>query len=61
MAQCARESTAMPELPEVEAARKLAHEHCAGKKITKVVCEDDETVIQVSLETVKIRIFSAKN
>lgn len=37
----------MPELPEVEAARKLAHEHCAGKKIIKVVCEDDETVIQV--------------
>ncbi|GAQ81163.1 formamidopyrimidine-DNA glycosylase [Klebsormidium nitens] len=36
----------MPELPEVEAARKLAHEHCAGKKIIKVVCEDDETVIQ---------------
>jgi formamidopyrimidine-DNA glycosylase len=51
----------MPELPEVEAARKLAHEHCAGKKITKVVCEDDETVIQVSPETVEIRNFSAKN
>ena len=31
----------MPELPEVEAARKLAQEHLVGKRIVKVTAADD--------------------
>ncbi|KAK4756390.1 hypothetical protein SAY87_006517 [Trapa incisa] len=35
----------MPELPEVEAARKAVEEHCSGKKIKKAVVADDPKVI----------------
>ncbi|XP_020226298.1 formamidopyrimidine-DNA glycosylase isoform X7 [Cajanus cajan] len=35
----------MPELPEVEAARRAVHENCVGKKITKCVIADDSKVI----------------
>jgi len=36
----------MPELPEVEAARRLLQKHCLNKKITKVIAEIDEKVIE---------------
>ncbi|KAK7325264.1 hypothetical protein VNO77_29423 [Canavalia gladiata] len=37
--------SAMPELPEVEAARRAVEENCVGKKITKCVVADDSKVI----------------
>ncbi|CAN0858610.1 Formamidopyrimidine-DNA glycosylase [Linum grandiflorum] len=36
----------MPELPEVEAARRALEEHCLGKKIMKAVVADDSKVIE---------------
>ncbi|KAL3819179.1 hypothetical protein ACJIZ3_005084 [Penstemon smallii] len=35
----------MPELPEVEAARRAIQEHCVGKKIKKATVADDSKVI----------------
>ena len=35
----------MPELPEVEAARRAVEENCVGKKIIKCVVADDPKVI----------------
>ncbi|CAN6706890.1 unnamed protein product [Malus baccata var. baccata] len=35
----------MPELPEVEAARRAIEEHCVGKKIMKALIADDSKVI----------------
>ncbi|KAK8469825.1 hypothetical protein PHAVU_005G179300 [Phaseolus vulgaris] len=35
----------MPELPEVEAARRAVEENCVGKKITKCIVADDSKVI----------------
>ncbi|XP_058780458.1 formamidopyrimidine-DNA glycosylase isoform X2 [Vicia villosa] len=35
----------MPELPEVEAARKAMEDNCIGKKITKCIVADDSKVI----------------
>ncbi|XP_077237956.1 MUTM homolog-1 isoform X4 [Tasmannia lanceolata] len=35
----------MPELPEVEAARRAIEEHCIGKKIKKSIIADDPKVI----------------
>ncbi|KAG0503404.1 hypothetical protein HPP92_003476 [Vanilla planifolia] len=35
----------MPELPEVEAARRAIQEHCAGKKVRRCVVADDSKVI----------------
>ncbi|KAL3511914.1 hypothetical protein ACH5RR_024631 [Cinchona calisaya] len=35
----------MPELPEVEAARKAIEDHCLGKKIIKSIIADDSKVI----------------
>ncbi|KAJ4718443.1 Formamidopyrimidine-DNA glycosylase [Melia azedarach] len=35
----------MPELPEVEAARRAIKEHCIGKKIVKSIIADDKKVI----------------
>lgn len=35
----------MPELPEVEAARRAVEEHCSGKKIKRAVVADDPKVI----------------
>ncbi|XP_061348013.1 formamidopyrimidine-DNA glycosylase-like isoform X3 [Gastrolobium bilobum] len=35
----------MPELPEVEAARRAVEENCVGKKISKCVVADDSKVI----------------
>jgi hypothetical protein len=35
----------MPELPEVEAARRLLEEHCVGKTITAATAADDDKVI----------------
>ncbi|XP_031384477.1 formamidopyrimidine-DNA glycosylase isoform X2 [Punica granatum] len=35
----------MPELPEVEAARRAVEEHCSGKRIKKAVVADDPKVI----------------
>ncbi|KAK4837750.1 hypothetical protein QYF36_008170 [Acer negundo] len=35
----------MPELPEVEAARRAIEEHCLGKKIVKSIVADDSKVI----------------
>ncbi|KAH9715246.1 Formamidopyrimidine-DNA glycosylase [Citrus sinensis] len=35
----------MPELPEVEAARRAIEEHCIGKKIVKSIIADDNKVI----------------
>ncbi len=34
----------MPELPEVEAARQLLHDHCRGKKVEQAICADDESM-----------------
>ena len=34
----------MPELPEVESARRLVEKHCLGKKIKTAVVEDDDKV-----------------
>jgi formamidopyrimidine-DNA glycosylase len=31
----------MPELPEVEAARVLVHNHCKGKRIEQAIAADD--------------------
>ncbi|XP_062155476.1 formamidopyrimidine-DNA glycosylase-like isoform X2 [Alnus glutinosa] len=36
----------MPELPEVEAARRAVEEHCVGKKIKKAVIANDTKVIE---------------
>ncbi|VVA19852.1 PREDICTED: formamidopyrimidine-DNA [Prunus dulcis] len=36
----------MPELPEVEAARRAIEENCLGKKITKALIADDPKVIE---------------
>ncbi|XP_004486649.1 formamidopyrimidine-DNA glycosylase isoform X1 [Cicer arietinum] len=36
----------MPELPEVEAARRAVEENCVGKKITKCIVADDSKVIE---------------
>lgn len=33
----------MPELPEVEAARRLIHKHCAGSKQVKIVVATDDS------------------
>lgn len=35
----------MPELPEVEAARRAIEENCLGKKIKRVIIADDNKVI----------------
>ena len=35
----------MPELPEVEQARRAIHDNCAGLKITDVLVPEDEKVI----------------
>lgn len=35
----------MPELPEVEAARRAIEDHCIGKKIIKSIVADDSKVI----------------
>ncbi|KAL6144868.1 hypothetical protein ACLB2K_055558 [Fragaria x ananassa] len=35
----------MPELPEVEAARRAIQDNCVGKKITKAIVADDSKVI----------------
>ncbi|XP_009615167.1 formamidopyrimidine-DNA glycosylase isoform X2 [Nicotiana tabacum] len=41
----------MPELPEVEAARRAIEDHCVGKKIVKAIIADDPKVIDgVSLD-----------
>ena len=39
----------MPELPEVEAARKLAAANCSGKKITKVDASEDLSTLQYAV------------
>lgn len=36
----------MPELPEVEAARRAVEEHCLGKKIKKAVIANDPKVVE---------------
>ncbi|MQL85573.1 hypothetical protein Taro_018083 [Colocasia esculenta] len=36
----------MPELPEVEAARRAVEEHCVGKRIKRAVVADDPKVIE---------------
>ncbi|RZS27192.1 hypothetical protein BHM03_00060626 [Ensete ventricosum] len=36
----------MPELPEVEAARRAIEEHCTGKKIAACSVADDPKVIE---------------
>lgn len=41
----ANRSDEMPELPEVEAARRAIEENCLGKKITKALIADDPKVI----------------
>ncbi len=40
----------MPELPEVEAARVLVHNHCKGKCIEQAIAADDTSK---SLEEIK--------
>lgn len=35
----------MPELPEVEAARRAIEDNCLGKKIKRVIIADDNKVI----------------
>lgn len=36
----------MPELPEVEAARRAVEDHCVGQKIRRAVVADDPKVIE---------------
>lgn len=36
----------MPELPEVETARRAVEDHCCGKRITKAIIGDDDKVIE---------------
>lgn len=36
----------MPELPEVEAARRRLEQHCVGKKIIEVIAQPDEKVFE---------------
>lgn len=36
----------MPELPEVEAARRLIERKCVGKRVAKATCADDDKVVQ---------------
>jgi hypothetical protein len=38
------------ELPEVEAARRLAHKHCQGKKIVHAYISDDESAPWIGLD-----------
>ncbi|XP_051138025.1 formamidopyrimidine-DNA glycosylase-like [Andrographis paniculata] len=40
-----RSVRSMPELPEVQAARRAVEEHCVGKKINKCTVADDSKVI----------------
>ncbi|KAL0027583.1 hypothetical protein WJX77_012433 [Trebouxia sp. C0004] len=44
----------MPELPEVEACRRLAARHCAGKRIKTAQIADDDKVIE-GIEPVKLQ------
>ena len=47
----------MPELPEVEAARRLAERTARGRTITRVVCADDRIVFEgVAPRTVRRRL-----
>ena len=39
----------MPELPEVEAARQLLHDHCRNKVISKAICADDDSALLLFL------------
>ncbi|KAJ2829481.1 hypothetical protein IWW50_000824 [Coemansia erecta] len=41
----------MPELPDVERARKLLHERCVGRKITQVSAADDSIVFAGASKT----------
>lgn len=51
----------MPELPEVEAARRAAEENCIGKKITKCIVADDNKVIDgVSREEFEASVVGKK-
>jgi hypothetical protein len=43
----ARASPEMPELPEVEAAARLARVHCVGKKIVAVTAKEDLSAVLV--------------
>jgi hypothetical protein len=36
----------MPELPEVEAARVLVHNHCKGKIISNAIAADDTSTLE---------------
>jgi formamidopyrimidine-DNA glycosylase len=33
----------MPELPEVEGARRLVKRNCVGKRVTKAIIADDDS------------------
>ncbi|AES68177.2 putative DNA-formamidopyrimidine glycosylase, DNA-(apurinic or apyrimidinic site) lyase [Medicago truncatula] len=51
----------MPELPEVEAARRAVEENCIGKKITKCIVADDNKVIDgVSREEFEASVVGKK-
>jgi formamidopyrimidine-DNA glycosylase len=41
----------MPELPEVEAARRILEEHCVGREITLVDAADDESERDIKTES----------
>ncbi|XP_047337977.1 formamidopyrimidine-DNA glycosylase isoform X3 [Impatiens glandulifera] len=48
----------MPELPEVEAARRAIELHCVGKKILRaVIAEDDKVIVDVSPSDFEASIF----
>ena len=38
----------MPELPEVEAARRALEAHCVGRRITRCAVADDSKVVVVA-------------
>ena len=40
-----QERAAMPELPEVEAARRALQAHCVGRRITRCAVADDAKVV----------------
>lgn len=50
----------MPELAEVEAARRLAHAVCVGRRIVEVHCADDAIVVEDGADAVRAALTDAE-
>lgn len=55
-----RACPAMPELPEVESARRVLEEHLRGKRISAVVAETDDKIMQGGLTGEEVRRLAAR-